>query len=46
MKAKIQEVIDNVDHYIEEFAEIRFKRYEEGIYKRQWYRGALSDTGA
>lgn len=37
MKAKIQEVIDNVDHYIEEFTEIRFKRYEEGIYKRQWY---------
>lgn len=37
MKAKIQEVIDNVNYYIKEFAEIRFKRYEEGIYKRQWY---------
>lgn len=37
MKSKIQDVINNVDHYINEFEEIRYKRYEDGIYKREWY---------
>ncbi len=37
MKAKIQEAIDRVDHCIEEFVEIRFKTYEECIYKYKWY---------
>lgn len=36
MKVKIDEVIDNVSHYISEFEEIRHKRYEEGIYEYQW----------
>ena len=37
MRAKIQDVISNVNHYIKEFEEIRYKRYEEGVYKREWY---------
>ena len=37
MRAKIQDVISNVNHYIKEFEEIRYKRYEEGIYKHEWY---------
>lgn len=36
MKSKIQEVIDSVEHYISEFEEIRHKKFEVGVYKRQW----------
>ena len=37
MKDKISEVISNVDHFIAEFEDIRYKRLEEGVYKREWY---------
>ena len=37
MKVKIQDVMNNVDHYINEFENIRYKRFEEGIYKREWH---------
>jgi hypothetical protein len=35
MKDKIGEVISNVDHFIAEFEDIRHKRLEEGVYKRE-----------